>query len=155
MKNIKEKKKSLFLKIIRIILICTFTIAILVFGLYKLITYQWQDEPRNYPVTNQYITELGDTMVLDTINAADLLADEVREYAITLPAEIDNLSGVDKVEVTISLPYLETKVLPIKNISVFGAPVGMTADIGTKARTKETQRLAPGFRKPDELLFPF
>ena len=64
MKNIKEKKKSLFLKIIRIILICIFTIAILVFGLYKLITYQWQDEPRNYPVTNQYITELGDTMVL-------------------------------------------------------------------------------------------
>ncbi len=66
MKKVKEnrnKKSSVALKIIRIIFICLLIIALLLFGLYKLVTYQWQDEPKNYPATNQYITELGDTMV--------------------------------------------------------------------------------------------
>ena len=57
------KKSSLILKILRIILICTVLIALAVFGLYKLVTYQWQDEPETYPSTNQYITELGESMV--------------------------------------------------------------------------------------------
>ncbi len=65
MKNIKERSKtaSVILKIVRIMLICIVIIALTVFGLYKLVTYQWQDEPKTYDVTNQYITELGDTMI--------------------------------------------------------------------------------------------
>ena len=66
MKNTKEsrnKKTSVILKAVRIILICLITIALLVLGLYKLVTYQWQDEPKEYPATNQYITKLGETMV--------------------------------------------------------------------------------------------
>ena len=65
MKNMKERRKtaSVILKIVRIMLICIVIIALTVFGLYKLVTYQWQDEPQNYAATNQYITELGDTMV--------------------------------------------------------------------------------------------
>lgn len=57
------KKTSVILKIAKIIFIVLITLAILVFGLYKLVTYQWQDEPKEYPATNQYITDLGDTMV--------------------------------------------------------------------------------------------
>lgn len=57
------KKTSVILKIAKIIFIVLITLAILVFGLYKLVTYQWQDEPKEYPTTNQYITDLGDTMV--------------------------------------------------------------------------------------------
>lgn len=38
-------------------------LALLIFGFYKLVTYQWQDKPEEYAVTNQYITRLGDTMV--------------------------------------------------------------------------------------------
>ena len=64
MKKAKEKKPSLIIRIIRAILICLVVLALLVFGLYKLITYQWQDEPKEYPATNQYITDLGKTMVL-------------------------------------------------------------------------------------------
>ena len=64
MKNSKEKKCCAFLKAVRIILICLAVIALMIFGLYKLVTYQWQDEPEEYPVTNQYITELGETKVL-------------------------------------------------------------------------------------------
>lgn len=66
MKKTKEnrnKKSYAILKIVRIVLICLVTIALLVFGLYKLVTYQWQDEPKEYPSSNQYITKLGETMV--------------------------------------------------------------------------------------------
>ena len=62
MKN-KNKTVSVILKIVRIMLICIAIIALITFGLYKLVTHQWQDEPQNYAATNQYITELGDTMV--------------------------------------------------------------------------------------------
>ena len=66
MKKVKEKtdkKSSVLLKIIKTIIICLLVIALTVFGLYTLVTHQWQDEPQNYTATNQYITELGNTMV--------------------------------------------------------------------------------------------
>ncbi|MBO5936833.1 MAG: hypothetical protein J6Q79_04355 [Clostridia bacterium] len=64
MKKAKGKKPSLIIRIIRGIVVFLVVLAVLVFGLYKLITYQWQDEPKSYETTNQYITELGDTMIL-------------------------------------------------------------------------------------------
>lgn len=63
-KKNRSKRASLVIKIIKIILICLLTAVMLVLGLYKLVTHQWQDEPMEYPATNQYITELGDSMVL-------------------------------------------------------------------------------------------
>lgn len=66
MTNIKEKgnkKASAFFKSLKIIFICLAVIALTVFGLYKLVTHQWQDKPVNYTASNQYITELGKTMV--------------------------------------------------------------------------------------------
>lgn len=66
MENTKEKrngKSSVILKIIRIFLICLLMIGMLAVGLYKLVTYQWQDEPKTYDATNQYITGFGDTMI--------------------------------------------------------------------------------------------
>ena len=63
MKKRKESKNYVILKIIKIILICLLIIALLVLGLYKLVTYQWQDKPKEYAATNQYITKLGDSMI--------------------------------------------------------------------------------------------
>ncbi len=65
MKNTKERSKtaSVILKIVRISLICIAVIALTVFGLYKLVTYQWKDQPQDYAATNQYITELGNPMI--------------------------------------------------------------------------------------------
>lgn len=63
MKKTKENKNNVIVKIIRIVLICLFIIGMLVLGLYKLVTYRWQDEPKEYSASNQYITKLGDTMV--------------------------------------------------------------------------------------------
>lgn len=60
----KIKKTSALLKIVRIVSVSLIIIALAVFGLYKLVTYQWQDEPVEYNVTNQYITKLGETKVL-------------------------------------------------------------------------------------------
>ena len=56
-------KSSLIIKIIRAVIIILVVIALAVFGLYKFVTHQWQDEPVTYPSTNQYITDLGETMV--------------------------------------------------------------------------------------------
>lgn len=64
MTNIKENKKaSVIFRCIKIIFICLAVIALTVFGLYKLVTHQWQDKPVNYTASNPYITELGKTMV--------------------------------------------------------------------------------------------
>ena len=66
MKSTKEKrskKASVVVKVLKILFICIAVIALAVFGLYELLTYQWQDEPQNYSATNKYITELGETKV--------------------------------------------------------------------------------------------
>lgn len=66
MKKVKEKRSkstSVILKIFRVLLICTVIIGLSAFGLYKLVTHQWQDEPENYPSANRYITQLGETMI--------------------------------------------------------------------------------------------
>ena len=64
---------------------------------------------------------------------AEIPAEETREYEIVLPSEVDNLSGLETVTVTISFPDLKTKELPISNIKVENVPNGMVVkDIGTK-----------------------
>lgn len=62
-KEKSDKKPSVLLKFIKIICIFLVVFGLTVFGLYELVTHQWQDEPVEYPVTNPYITELGDSMI--------------------------------------------------------------------------------------------
>jgi len=86
--------------------------------------------------SEEALEALGDTLVLDSINVGEIPADETREYEIILPAEVDNLSGLETVSVTISFPDLKTKELPISNIKVENVPTGMKVkDIGTKICT--------------------
>lgn len=59
----RSKVLSIALKIVKILVITLVVLAAVVFGLYKLITHQWKDKPETYASTNQYITELGDTMI--------------------------------------------------------------------------------------------
>lgn len=83
--------------------------------------------------SEEALAALGDTLVLDDINVAEIMADETREYEITLPGEVDNLSGLTTVTVTISFPDLRTKELGISNIKVENVPAGLKVkDIGTK-----------------------
>lgn len=64
MKNSKNKRCCRLFKAMGIIFGISALLAILIFGLYKAVTYQWQDEAVEYPATNQYITSLGETKVL-------------------------------------------------------------------------------------------
>lgn len=83
--------------------------------------------------TEEALLALGDTLVLDDINVAEILAEETREYEIALPSGVDNLSGLPTVTVTISFPELKTKEVPISNIFVENVPAGLVVkDIGTK-----------------------
>jgi YbbR domain-containing protein len=83
--------------------------------------------------SEEALAALGDTLLLDTIDVSQILADETREYEIILPDGVDNLSGLPTVTVTISFPELKTKELPIYNISVENVPSGLVVkDIGTK-----------------------
>ncbi len=83
--------------------------------------------------SEEALAALGDTLLLDTIDVAEILAEETREYDIILPTEVDNLSGLATVTVTISFPELKTKELPISNITVENVPSGLVVkDIGTK-----------------------
>lgn len=83
--------------------------------------------------SEEALAALGDTLLLDTIDVSEILTEETREYDIVLPAEVDNLSGLATVTVTISFPELKTKELPISNITVENVPSGMVVkDIGTK-----------------------
>ncbi len=76
---------------------------------------------------------LGDKLLLGSIDVAEILADETREYEIILPSGVDNLSGLETVTVTISFPDLKTRVLPISNITAENVPEGLVVkDIGTK-----------------------
>ena len=61
--NKRSRTASVILKIVKILLICIAVIALTAFGLYKLVTHQWNDKPQEYTATNQYITGLGDTMI--------------------------------------------------------------------------------------------
>ncbi len=58
-----SKITAVILKIIKIVFVCLLILGIALFGLYKLVTHQWQDEPKSYETTNQYITGHGETMV--------------------------------------------------------------------------------------------
>lgn len=60
----RNPKISLLFRILRIFITCLIIITVILFSLYKLVTYQWQDEPVSYHTSNKYITELGDSMIL-------------------------------------------------------------------------------------------
>ena len=62
-KNNRSKKASVLIKALKAIVICLILLAVIVFGLYSLVTYQWQDEPQTYSSSNKYITDLGETMI--------------------------------------------------------------------------------------------
>ena len=79
------------------------------------------------------LNALGDTLLLGEINVAQMPAGQDFPYNIELPAEVDNLSGLETVTVTVSFPQLKTVELQISNIKVENVPAGMTVkDIGTK-----------------------
>lgn len=86
-----------------------------------------------------------DSLVLDTINLAEITEDQILVKEIELPVGVYNETGVDEVEVTIKLPQLSTKSFTVTNIQAINVPAGMAADL-------ITQRLTVTLRGPQASL---
>jgi hypothetical protein len=82
----------------------------------------------------QMLKELGDTIVLDSINLGELTKDTVLTYNIAdlLPEGVTNISGIEKVNVTIKFPDLKMKTFQVSQILPQNVPAGMHAQILTK-----------------------
>lgn len=74
-----------------------------------------------------------DTLVVGTINLAEILEDKTFTFPITLPEGVTNQTGVNVVTVTIKFAEMITKTFNIKAISAANVPEGLQAEIITKA----------------------
>ena len=72
-----------------------------------------------------------DSLVLDSVNLAELMKDTTFDLPINLPEGIENLTGIEVAEVTISFSGLETKTLKVSRIETITDP-GMTVTVARK-----------------------
>lgn len=93
-----------------------------------------------YTLDQQYIKVAGsdellegfDSLVIGSVNMADIHEETVMEFPIKLQEGVENLSGITSVNATITFPGLATKTLDVSKIFVSNTPEGMTYDIATK-----------------------
>ena len=79
--------------------------------------------------------ELGDAIILDKINLAEILKSESKTYTIMLPEGVTNLTGVTEANVSISFTGLSTKEFVIDRIQMVNIPEGMNAELITERLT--------------------
>lgn len=84
--------------------------------------------------SEQLLESLGDAILLDTVNLGELTEDTVLTYNIAdlLPEGITNISGIEKVNVTIQFPELKMKTFQVTQIIPQNVPANMLVDILTK-----------------------
>lgn len=93
-------------------------------------------EPEQITVSGgDAVLENLDELNIGTINLADILDDEEREFEITLPEGIRNESGITTAKVTISFPKLSKKELTVTNIQTTNVTSGMEATLLTQQLT--------------------
>ncbi len=85
------------------------------------------------------------SLVIGSINLAEMPEDALLTFPVTLPEGIENLSGITAVDVNVSFNDLITRTLDVERILVAGMPAGMNYEIGTK-------RISVTFRGPEKLL---
>ena len=84
--------------------------------------------------SEQLLESLGDAILLDTIHLGELTEDTVLTYNVAdlLPEGITNVSGIEKVSVTIKFPELKMRTFQVSQILPQNVPAGMHAEILTK-----------------------
>lgn len=137
---------------------------------YKLKIQQWKDitlrvdvmdgggltQAQSVPVTTDTIrvagsekqlADLGDELVIGTINLGEILKNEVLSFPIELPEGITNLSEQDSmdVEVKVELPGITTKTLEVTRFEEVDVPAGMQVTLTAK-------KIKVTVRGPKELL---
>lgn len=76
-----------------------------------------------------------DSLVLGTVNLADITEDTTLTFPITLTEGLTNLSGQTEATATIAFPELEVKTLSVNKIQVVNVPAGMKVNVGTQVCT--------------------
>ena len=81
---------------------------------------------------NETTLENLGTLILGTINLADITASTEKTYDITLPEGIRNESGLTTATVKISFPELSKREFTITNFRILNVAEGMAAELLTK-----------------------
>ena len=91
----------------------------------KTITVSGRDEDM------QSLTEVS----LGSIDLAQVLDSYTGEYPIYLPSGVENVSGISKAEVAITVKGLDTKTFEVQNIELQNVPKGYQAKLSTQVCT--------------------
>ena len=75
------------------------------------------------------LNNLGDQLVVGTINLRDIAKDSVLNYPVNLPDGVRNLSGVTEVQMDVRFAGLATKEFVIDEIRSVNVPEGMEAEV--------------------------
>lgn len=95
-----------------------------------------QIDPKTIKVAgSEALLEGLDSLVLGTVNLADITEDTTLTFPITLTEGLTNLSGQTEATVTIAFPELEVKTLSVNKIQVVNVPAGMKVNVGTQVCT--------------------
>ena len=79
------------------------------------------------------LEDLGDKLIVGTINLGDIPQDTTQSYPIVLPEGVTNLSGVTSVEVEIKFEGLNNKQILLRDFETINVPEGMEVQFTTKA----------------------
>ena len=82
--------------------------------------------------SEKLLADLGDELLLGTIDLSRIDGNTVLSYNITLPEGITNLSEKNTVDVSVQIPSdMMTVEVPVTSIKAINIPNGMTVDIST------------------------
>ncbi len=76
-----------------------------------------------------------DSLLLGTVNLADITENTTLTFPITLTEGLLNMSGLTEATVTVNFPELELKTLSVTAIQVSNVPQGMVVEMGTQVVT--------------------
>ena len=87
---------------------------------------------------NETVLEnLGDELVVGTVNLAEIPQNSVLTFPIHLPEGVTNLSGVAETDISVNFVGLLTKTFTLEEFTVLNVPEGMEAEIMTQELTVE------------------
>ncbi|MBO5341000.1 MAG: hypothetical protein J6A62_08395 [Oscillospiraceae bacterium] len=101
------------------------------------------DKNIEYKITPKTITVSGpeeemahlDKLTLGSIDLAQVMGSYTHEYPVFVPADMENVSGISKATVEITVKDLNTKTVEVENIELANVPKGYKAALVTQALT--------------------
>lgn len=97
----------------------------------KMVTYSVDPVTIQVCGSKAALAELGNELVIGTVDLAECENGAVKTFAVNLPSGITNMSGVEEANVTLTLPKLETKTFSINrnDVKLVNVPEGMEAEL--------------------------